>query len=33
MMASEAADTDDSNAFCEKIINEIDAVFLKDPEL
>lgn len=32
-MAAEAADTDDSNAFCEKIINEIDAVFLKDPEL
>lgn len=32
-MASEAADSDDSNSFCEKIINEIDAVFAKDSEL
>lgn len=29
----EAVDLDDNNAFCEKIINEIYAVFLKDPEL
>lgn len=31
---TEAADyLDDNNAFCEKIINEIYAVFLKDPDL
>lgn len=32
-MTSEAVDLDDNNAFCEKIINEIYAVFLRDPEL
>ncbi|EAT48549.1 AAEL000421-PA [Aedes aegypti] len=34
MTSTEAVDyLDDNNAFCEKIINEIYAVFLKDPEL
>lgn len=32
-MASESVDLDDNNAFCEKIINEIHTVFLKDPDL
>ncbi|XP_055547579.1 protein prenyltransferase alpha subunit repeat-containing protein 1-B [Wyeomyia smithii] len=32
-MTSDAVDLDDDNAFCEKIINEIHAVFLKDSEL
>lgn len=32
-MTSEAVDLDDNNAFCEKIINEIYTVFLRDSEL
>lgn len=33
MISSEAVDIDDDSAFCERIINEIYAVFLRDPEL
>ena len=31
--AMDSMDVEDNNAFCEKIVNEIYAVFLKDPEL